>query len=330
MPRSFGDTPKVSATDVAAALMDEEVAPEAVAPESDQQEETPEVAAQPERGSRRDASGRFVPRAASVPSEPEAESADTPVVVEPTQDLAAELERQRAENARLRNTYANNTQAQREALEAARREAAELRGNQQAERERLLADARAEVEAIPENDPRKGRAERELAAIERQEAQRMRQEIDQEREAQVTAQREQATREADLAARVGSWGVVEAYAATYGHQLGLPAEEAQAALDALKTPELAILFRTMAPQELVNHVRNVVGNRLHDDLTRRAASRTEANRKAVVAEGAHDHPRSPVKGGDAPAYTAYTRENKTGKLGRRAAAEAIMAGILDG
>ena len=69
MPRSFGNAPTQSATDIAAALLSEDVAPQPAAPEVEPQAE-PEVQPQPERGPRRDASGRFVPREESVPTEP--------------------------------------------------------------------------------------------------------------------------------------------------------------------------------------------------------------------------------------------------------------------
>lgn len=338
MPRSFGTAPTQSATDIAAALMTEDDAPQPAAQgDWPNLEETPQEQpeAQPERGPRRDASGRFVPRDQSVPTEqgeqPQPTGGDTQEPQEPEEqvDYRAELERQRAETERLRRTYENNTRQQREALEAARREAEELRTNQQAERQRLFEQARAEVDAMPENDPRKAAAERQLAAVERQEAERIRREVEAERQEAETARQQQQQQQADSALRVGSWGVVEAYAEDFSRRTGLDQRETQAALEAIKTPELAIIFRTMPADQLVAHVRDVVGPRLHDELERRATSRTERNRQAAVASGTHAHPRTPSAEAPAPAYTAYTRENKNIRLGRNAAVEAILAGMLE-
>ncbi len=214
-------------------------------------------------------------------------------------------------------------------MEAARREAEALRNNQQAERQRLFEQARAEVAAIPESDPRKALAERQLAQAELQEAERIRNEIAAERQQQESERQQQSATQADLAARVGSWGVVEAYAATHGKRLGLSDEEAQAALDALKTDELAVIFRSLPAQQVVAHVRDVVGPRLHAELERRATSRVETNRQEAIREGAHAHPRTPTGDPPSPTYNAYTRENKNIRLGRKAATEAILAGILD-
>lgn len=343
MPRSFGTAPKQSATDIAAALLTEDVAPEPAAPEVEP-EAQPEVQPQPERGPRRDQSGRFAPRDESVPSEPveqpqaaddTGESDDTPPPADDAAAIRAELERQRQENERLRKTYEANTRQQREALEQARREAEELRAAKKAERDQLFAQARTEVEAMPDG-PDRWRAERQLANAEFEEAQRLRREVDEERQQQEQARQEQARSQADLAARTGLWGVVEAYAAKYAAENDLPDEEAVEALKSLQTPELAILFRTMHPTQLIDHVRNVVGNRLHDELERRRAGlaarreqETERNRQDAVASGAHGHVHIPGQTAPQPAYVAYTRENKSVRLGRRAAAEAIMAGMLD-
>lgn len=344
MPRSFGTAPKQSATDIAAALLTEDVAPEPAAPEVEP-EAQPEVQPQPERGPRRDQSGRFAPRDESVPSEPveqpqatddTGESDDTPPSADDAAAIRAELERQRQENERLRKTYEANTRQQREALEQARREAEELRNAKKAERDQLLAQARAEVEAIPENTPERWQAERQLAVIERQEAERLRREVEEERQERERQERQQRAVQADTLVRTAAWDSLEQWAVRRGRELKLTAAQAEAALDTLKTEDVARLFRELPAQSLIDHTRTVLGNRLDAELVRQrdlaaaaAAQEAERNRQDAVASGAHGHVHIPGQTAPQPAYVAYTRENKSVRLGRRAAAEAIMAGMLD-
>ena len=185
MPRSFTEAPRLSATDAAAALMGGDDAPDTAAPESTIVESQPEVRevaeVQPERGRARQSNGRFAPRA----EEGTQEEASTETPAEEPDELSmlrAQVEHERKERERLQTIYRNNVEQQRAALEAARKEADEARQEKVRERERLLAEARAEVNALPETDPRKIQAERDLATYELAEERRRRTELETEQQ----------------------------------------------------------------------------------------------------------------------------------------------------
>ena len=330
MPRSFGESPRQSATDAAAALMGVDEAPETAAPESAIAE--PQVQAaetQPERGRARQSNGRFAP---SAPETPQAAAPqEQPQGEEPpdTTDYKAIAQAREQELIRLRNTYHKNTEDQRAALEAARREAEEARQEKARERERLLAEARAEVDALPLNDPRKLQAERDLAAYELAEERRVRQELEAERTATAERERTQAAVQADQTIRRAAWDSLEQWTIRKGQELGLTATEAEQALNTLKTDDVARLFRELPPRSLIEHTREVLGTRLDAELVRVAESRAERNRQDAIASGAHSHPRTPGQAPPEPDYYQYTRNAKTPvRLGRRAAANAIMHGLL--
>ena len=330
MPRSFGESPRQSATDAAAALMGVDAAPDTAAPESAIEEPQVQVAGdQPERGRARQANGRFAPRTEEAPAEQPQQQAATEEPAEDPAAIRAELARQQAENERLRKIYENNTRQQREALEAAQREAAEARQEKARERTRLLEEARAEVNALPEHDPRKLQAERDLAAYELAEERRVRQELEAERTATAERERTQAVVQADQTIRRAAWDSLEQWTIRKGRELGLTATEAEQALSTLKTDDVARLFRELPPRSLIEHTREVLGTRLDAELVRVAESRAERNRQDAIASGAHSHPRTPGQAPPEPDYYQYTRNAKTPvRLGRRAAANAIMHGLL--
>lgn len=343
MSGRLGNDVSQDAVSAAAALLTDAPAPEPVAPGEPQAQ--PGEQPRPVREGRRDGRGRFVPASdptpLPAPAEPaapaEPESPSPPEI----EQLRAELARQQQEVQRLRSTYHNNTEQQRQALEEARREAAELRERQQQSRVEQLQQWRQEVNALPDYDARglpnaeKIQADRNLLLLERQEFDRQQREFQQQQEQQTQWREQTATQQADLAAKVGAWGTVEAFASGFGQQLGLPQEEIEAVMAVIKDDNLGYIFQNSPGQQVVGHVRNVVGPRLQGMLQQRAqdykarqSQSTEQNRMAAVAEGAHQHISGMPPAAAPPAYLKFTRRGGA-RGGVDSVANAILNGALD-
>ncbi len=334
---SSNDAPPRGAVDAAAALLQEEYDGN-VAPPSGLVEEQPSPAPQRPARPQRGPDGRFAPRDEQPAPQPEAQP-QQPQQAPPDDDetidyrtlaqqQAEELERHR----RNQQIYYNNVEQQRQALETARREAAEARAAAERAkvegRESVLEELRNAVQIYPQGTPQYFEALRDLTTLERryfdedrQAAQRQAEEQEQERQ-----QSEQAR--ANDAAKIGAWGTLQAYAAKLGQHLNLTSEETLGVLQEFQTDDLREMFVRLPGEAMAEHIRRNVGPRFERALRSRAASKLEENRQQVVQSGVHSQPGQPQVRPAQPASEQYTW-NGSKRLGVEAAANFLMAGGLD-
>lgn len=358
MATRYNDEPSSKEVDGALALIAEWDADDgATTPEAPEGVQPPPVYRRPERpraANGRFASGEEATPEAEVPAEPlrrrqaappvgeQPAEAAAPVAGEDTTDYRAELARERAERTRLETQYVNNTRAQREALDAAKREADELRRGQaearRQERESILTEYRQQIAeaqrveaATGRTDPRIVPAERELLALERKYFEDERREAQEARQAAEAENETRTAQHADITAKSAAWTTVEIFAAGLGQKLNLHPEEVQGVIAEFQTEELAVMFQELPAEKVVNFIRHTLGPKVERRLRSHHAELLEENRQDLLRSGTHAHTAQPQARPSAPRYEQYTRKGigQGQRLGLDAAANAIMAGMID-